>query len=103
MGFVKEKSYYSTKQKKKHLQLFATKLTEKIPDPHNAKENHQSFLRKKHPKPTESPNIADIKLVTIEYPKTFHKLFKTIRQAKKVGAGKNPTSPLYSDAAKCKT
>ena len=42
----------------------------------------------------------DIKSVTIEYPKTSRKLFKTIRQAKKVsqisGAGKDYTSPLYS-------
>ena len=34
-------------QKKKDLHLFAIKLTEKIPHPHNAKEHYQSFIRKK--------------------------------------------------------
>ena len=38
------------KHQKKDLQLFATKLTEKIPDAHNAKENYQSLLRKKSTK-----------------------------------------------------
>ena len=38
MGFARESSYYSIKhQKKKDLQFFVTKLTEKIPDPSNAK------------------------------------------------------------------
>ena len=48
----------------------------------------------------ESPNIVDIKSVTIGHPKTSHKLLKTIRQGKKVGAGKSPTSPLYSNTTK---
>ena len=48
MGFAKENSYYSMKYwKKKDSQLFATKLIEKIPNPHNVKEHYQSFLRKK--------------------------------------------------------
>ena len=34
-------------QKKKDLQQFATKLTEKIPDPSNAKEYYQSYLKRK--------------------------------------------------------
>ena len=43
--FSKENSYHSMKhQKKKHLQLFATKLKEKIPDSRNAKEHYQSFI-----------------------------------------------------------
>ena len=43
MRFAKESSFYSMKhQKKKDLQLFATKLAEKIPDPRNAKEYCQS-------------------------------------------------------------
>ena len=42
-------SYYSMKRlKRKDLSLLATKLIEKIPDPRNAKEHHQLFLRKKN-------------------------------------------------------
>ena len=33
-----------------YLQLFATKLTEKIPDPNNAKEYYQSYLSEKNTK-----------------------------------------------------
>ena len=44
--FSKETSYYSVKrQKNKDVQLFVTKLTEKVPDPRNAKEHHQPFLK----------------------------------------------------------
>ena len=44
-----KKTYYLLKhQEKKDLQLFATKLAERIPDPCNAKEHYQSFLRKKN-------------------------------------------------------
>ena len=43
-GFVKERSYYSMKRLKwKDLLLLATNLIEKMPDPRNAKEHHQSF------------------------------------------------------------
>ena len=38
---------------------------------------------------------------TIEHPKTSHKLFKTVRQGKKVVSGKNFLSPLYSKITKC--
>ena len=52
----------------------------------------------------ENQNIMDIKSVTAEHPKTSHKLFKTIRQAKKilhVNYGyKNSTSSLNSQTAK---
>ena len=77
--------------------MFATKLTDKIPDPHNAKEHYQSFIRKKNtksvkqskmitqePKTFENSNIVDIKSVIIEHPKTSHKLSKTVRHAEKV-------------------
>ena len=46
----------------------------------------------------ENPNIADIKSVITEHPKTSHKLSKTIRQAEKVGSN----SSLYSDRNKGK-
>ena len=38
------------KHQKKRSTIFATKLTEKIPDPCNAKEHYQSFIRKKNTK-----------------------------------------------------
>ena len=45
-----------------------------------------------------------LKSVPIEHPKTSRKSFKTITQTKTfsqvVGAGKNSTSPLYSETAK---
>ena len=55
------------------------------------------------PKALEIPNIVDIKSVTIENPKTSHKLSKTIRQAEKIsqaGAVKNCNSPLYIETKK---
>ena len=93
IGFSKEKSYYFMKcLKKEDLLLLATKLTEKIPDPCNAKEHYQSFIKKKNkrsvkqstivtqqPKTCKTPNIVDIKLVIIEHPKISHNLSKTIK------------------------
>ena len=77
--------------------MLATKLIEIIADPCNAKEHYQSVLKKKNTKSVkqlkiitmqaktfENPNIVDIKSVIIEYPKTSHKLSKSIRQAEKV-------------------
>ena len=51
-GFEREDSYYLMKhQKKKDLQLFAIKLTErKKPDQRNANENYQSYSKKKQTK-----------------------------------------------------
>ena len=78
--------------KRKDLLLLASKLIEKITDPHNAKEYYESFLKKKNrksgkqseiftyqPKPFENPNIVDIKLVLTEHPQISLKLSKTIR------------------------
>ena len=104
--FFKDSSYYSMKRlKKRDLLLLANKLIE-IPDPRNAKEHYQSFVRKKNtrsvkqskiithqPETFEKPNIVDIKPVIIEHPKTSHKLSRTIRQAEKVGSN----GSLYSD------
>ena len=71
---------------KKNLLLLANKLIETIPDPRNAKEHYQSFMRKKNrksvkqseiityqPKAFENPNTVDIKSVITEHPKTSHK------------------------------
>ena len=91
--------------------LLANKLVEKIPDPGNAKEHYQSFIRKKNRKSVkqseiityqsktfESTNIVDIKSVITEHSKTAHKVSKTIRQAEKIGSN----SSLYSDTKKNK-
>ena len=48
IGFFGENSYYSMKHQEKNLQLFAAKLTKKIPDPSNAKEYCSSYLKKKN-------------------------------------------------------
>ena len=65
----------------------------------------QSKIISQQPKTLENKSIADIKLVTIEHPKTFLKVSKSIRQAEKVsqvcGAGKNCDSLLYSEAKRC--
>ena len=70
--------------------MFATKLTEKIPDPRNAKKHYQPFLGKENtksvkqskimtqqPKAFERPIIVDIKSVIIEHPKTSHRVSNT--------------------------
>ena len=97
--------------KRKDLLLLANKLMEKIPDPCNANEHYQSFLRNKNrksvkhseiityqPKTFENPNIVDMKPFITEHPKTSLKLSKTIRQAEKVGSN----SSLYSNTKKVK-
>ena len=79
--------------------LLANKLIEKIPDPRNAEEHYQSFLRKKNrksvkqseiityqPKTFENQNIVDIKSVMTEHPKASHKLSKTKGKGQKVGS-----------------
>ena len=71
IGFSKESSYYSVKhlKKKTNLLLFANKLIEKIPDPHNAEEHHQSFLRKKKRKPVKRSEIIPYRPKTLNYPR----------------------------------
>ena len=65
------------------MKLFATKLTEELSDPGNAKEYYQSFIRKKNtksvkqsntqqPKVLENRKIADVKPVITEHAKTSH-------------------------------
>ena len=89
--FFKESSNFQWND----LLLLTTKLTVKLPDPRNAKEHYQSFIRKKNtklvkqseiitqlPKTFENSNIVDIKSVIIAHPKTLHKLPKTIRHKK---------------------
>ena len=89
--------------------FLGNKLIEKIPDPRNAKEHYQSFIRKKNTKSVnqsevityqlktfEKPNFVDIKSVITEHPIISHKLSKTIRQGKNVGS----YIPLYSDTKK---
>ena len=77
--------------------MLANKLIKNIPDPRNAKEHYESFLRKKNRKSVkqseiiayqqktfENENLVDIKPDIIEHPKASHKLSKTIRKDEKV-------------------
>ena len=74
--------------------MLANKSVEKVPDPCNAKEHYQSFIRKKNRKSVKQSEIityqpktfdtVEIKSIIAEHPKTSHKLSKTIRQAEKV-------------------
>ena len=51
IGFARENSYYSKKQKKRDLQLFGTKLMgKKIPNPSNTKEHYNSYLKRTNTK-----------------------------------------------------
>ena len=88
--------------------MLETKLIEKIPDPRDAEEQYQSFVRKKNtksakqsevityqPKSFENPSIVDVKSVIIEHPKTSHKFSRT----EKVSQVRSNSS-LYSDTKK---
>ena len=110
--FSKVNSYCLMKRlKRRDLLLFTNNLIEKIPDPRISKEHYQSLIKKKNtksvkqskiityqPKTFENRNTVHIKSIITEHPKTSHKLFKTIRQAGKVGSN----SSLYSDTKKVK-
>ena len=92
--------------------LLATKLIEKISNPHTGKEHYQSFLGNKNrksakqwkiityqPNTFENPNIVPTRSAIIEHPKTSHKIFQTIRETEKVSqVGSN--SSLYIDTKK---
>ena len=52
--------------KRKDLLLLANKLVEKIPDPGNPKEHHQSFIRKKNIKSVKQSKIITYQLKTLE-------------------------------------
>ena len=64
------------------------------------KENKKLVKRSKvivqQPKTTEDPNTVDIKSVIVTHPKTSHRLFKTVKNAQRVGAD----SFLYSETKK---
>ena len=78
--------------KTKDLLLLANRLIQKVPDPRNAKEHYESFLRKKNRKPIKQSEIItyqpetldtlDIKSVITEHPKASHKLYQTKIQYK---------------------
>ena len=52
--------------KKKDFLLLATKLTEKITDPRNAKEAYQSFIRKKNIKSLKQSKVITQKSKTFK-------------------------------------
>ena len=54
--------------KQKNLLLLANKLIEKIPDPRNAKEHYQSFIRKKATKSVKQSEIITYQPKTFENP-----------------------------------
>ena len=72
---------------KKDLLLLVNKLIEKIPEPRNAEEPYQLFIRNKNtklvkhseivtyqPKTFEDSDMLDIKSIITEHPKISHKL-----------------------------
>ena len=91
---LQRKQLFNKKSEKENLQLFATKLTEKTPNPSNAKEYDDSYLKRKkknaksvkwskiitqQPKTFDNQNYVDIKSKTSrKLPKTSHKWSKTI-------------------------
>ena len=91
---------------KKAVIIIAKKIIQKVPHPSNAKDNYESFLKKKNRNLvkqsktiTQQPKHFDnvnIKSVITEHPNTSYKLSKTIRQAEKVSS----SSSLYSDTQK---
>ena len=50
LDFLRKTAITQRNIRKKYLQLFATKLTGKIPYPSNDKEHYQSFIRSKNAK-----------------------------------------------------
>ena len=114
MDFLWKTVIIQWKTRKIDSTIFATKLTEKIPDSRNSKEHYRSFIRNEITKSVkqskiitqqqkvfENPNILYIKSVITEHTKTSHKLSKTIRQIEKISqVGSN--SSLYSDTRKAK-
>ena len=50
LDLLKKKNLIQWNNWKEDLFLFATKLIETIPDPRNAKEHYQSFIRRKNTK-----------------------------------------------------
>ena len=52
--------------KRKDLLLLANKLIEKVPDPHNTKEHHESFLRKKNRKSVKQSEIIIYQPKTVD-------------------------------------
>ena len=54
-------------------------------------------------KAIENPKIVDVKAIIIDYPKTSHKLTKTIKQVEnfsQVSSGESCNSALYSEIKK---
>ena len=84
---LQRKQLFNKKSEKENLQLFATKLTEKTPNPSNAKEKKKkeaksvkwSKIITQQPKTFDNQNYVDIKSKTSrKLPKTSHKWSKTI-------------------------
>ena len=59
LNFLKKSVITWNIRRKKVLQAFATKLTEKIPFPRNSKEHYQSLIKKKNTK-----SVKQLKIIT---------------------------------------
>ena len=87
IGFTNKDSNYSLKKAKKK-SFGNTFYFFKIPDPKKAKEYHELILKNKDKKIGKlsktlvKPTNGDIKSVTAEYPKSYSKLPKPIKQSK---------------------
>ena len=79
---LQEKQYSMKHQKKRDLQSFANKLTEKILDPCNAKGYYNSYLK--------------IKKNTHTHTKTLIKISKT-ENISQVGSDKSSNNSFYSE------
>ena len=77
------------------LQLFATKLTEKVLDRSYAEEYYNSYLKRKNKKSA-----------IIDHPRMSHKFSKTVRQTEKVsqvGPSKSSINSFYIETKKTRT
>ena len=75
LDFIFENYYWICKRKRSlfykllDLQLFVTKVTEKILDPSNANKYYNSYLKKKNTKSVKQSKITTHQLKAIERPK----------------------------------
>ena len=85
---------------KKDLFLLASRLKEKVNDPRNAKEHHESFLRKKNKKSVKQSQIITCwyKMSYCRTSKNFTEIIQDYNKGKKVGS----SNFLYNDTKKTK-
>ena len=72
--FCGKQSSFNKTLEKKNTYFLANKLIEKIPDLHNAKELHQSFIREKKGKSLKQSEIITYQPKTFEKPNCWYKI-----------------------------